>query len=72
MHFIANDALAGRIMVCRGGEPSHLLPLTTGRPHYQSWHGGQAIGSRMAGVTVSGGQSAASHGALPVACGFCA
>jgi NAD(P)-dependent dehydrogenase (short-subunit alcohol dehydrogenase family) len=28
MQFIANDALAGRIMVCRGGEPSHLLPLT--------------------------------------------
>jgi NAD(P)-dependent dehydrogenase (short-subunit alcohol dehydrogenase family) len=28
MTFLADDALAGRIMVCRGGEPSHLLPLT--------------------------------------------
>ncbi len=28
MQFLADDALAGRIMVCRGGEPSRLLPLT--------------------------------------------
>ena len=28
MEFLADDALAGRIMVCRGGEPNHLLPLT--------------------------------------------
>jgi NAD(P)-dependent dehydrogenase (short-subunit alcohol dehydrogenase family) len=27
MEFLADDSLAGRIMVCRGGEPSHLLPL---------------------------------------------
>ncbi len=27
MGFLADDALAGRIMVCRGGEPNHLLPL---------------------------------------------
>jgi NAD(P)-dependent dehydrogenase (short-subunit alcohol dehydrogenase family) len=27
MEFLANDALAGRIMVCRGGEPNRLLPL---------------------------------------------
>ena len=27
MELLADDALAGRIMVCRGGEPSHLLPL---------------------------------------------
>jgi NAD(P)-dependent dehydrogenase (short-subunit alcohol dehydrogenase family) len=27
MEFIANETLAGRIMVCRGGEPNHLLPL---------------------------------------------
>lgn len=25
--FLADDAIAGRIMVCRGGEPSRLLPL---------------------------------------------
>jgi NAD(P)-dependent dehydrogenase (short-subunit alcohol dehydrogenase family) len=28
MEFLADDTLAGRIMVCRGGEPNHLLPLT--------------------------------------------
>ena len=27
MEFLADDTLAGRIMVCRGGEPRHLLPL---------------------------------------------
>jgi NAD(P)-dependent dehydrogenase (short-subunit alcohol dehydrogenase family) len=27
MRFLADDGLAGRIMVCRGGEPSRLLPL---------------------------------------------
>ena len=27
MRFLADDTLAGRIMVCRGGEPSRLLPL---------------------------------------------
>jgi NAD(P)-dependent dehydrogenase (short-subunit alcohol dehydrogenase family) len=27
MEFLADDSLAGRIMVCRGGEPRHLLPL---------------------------------------------
>jgi hypothetical protein len=27
MEFLADDALAGRIMVCRGGEPTRLLPL---------------------------------------------
>jgi NAD(P)-dependent dehydrogenase (short-subunit alcohol dehydrogenase family) len=27
MAFLNDDALAGRIMVCRGGESSHLLPL---------------------------------------------
>jgi NAD(P)-dependent dehydrogenase (short-subunit alcohol dehydrogenase family) len=27
MTFLADDTIAGRIMVCRGGEPSHLLPL---------------------------------------------
>ena len=27
MRFLADDTLAGRVMVCRGGEPSHLLPL---------------------------------------------
>jgi NAD(P)-dependent dehydrogenase (short-subunit alcohol dehydrogenase family) len=27
MEFLADDTLAGRIMVCRGGEPSRLLPL---------------------------------------------
>jgi NAD(P)-dependent dehydrogenase (short-subunit alcohol dehydrogenase family) len=27
MHFLADDTLAGRIMVCRGGEASRLLPL---------------------------------------------
>jgi NAD(P)-dependent dehydrogenase (short-subunit alcohol dehydrogenase family) len=27
MRFLADDSLAGRIMVCRGGEPSRLLPL---------------------------------------------
>ena len=27
MEFLSDDTLAGRIMVCRGGEPSHLLPL---------------------------------------------
>jgi NAD(P)-dependent dehydrogenase (short-subunit alcohol dehydrogenase family) len=27
MKFLADDALAGRIMVCRGGEPTRLLPL---------------------------------------------
>ena len=27
MEFLADDTLAGRIMVCRGGEPHHLLPL---------------------------------------------
>jgi NAD(P)-dependent dehydrogenase (short-subunit alcohol dehydrogenase family) len=30
MDFLTDDALAGRIMVCRGGEPSRLLPLTDG------------------------------------------
>jgi NAD(P)-dependent dehydrogenase (short-subunit alcohol dehydrogenase family) len=25
--FLADDTIAGRIMVCRGGQPSHLLPL---------------------------------------------
>jgi NAD(P)-dependent dehydrogenase (short-subunit alcohol dehydrogenase family)/NTP pyrophosphatase (non-canonical NTP hydrolase) len=28
MQFLADDTLAGRIMVCRGGQPSRLLPLT--------------------------------------------
>jgi NAD(P)-dependent dehydrogenase (short-subunit alcohol dehydrogenase family) len=50
MQFIADDALAGRIMVCRGGEPSHLLPLTDWqtvlpvlgrRPGYRQPHGGR-------------------------------
>jgi NAD(P)-dependent dehydrogenase (short-subunit alcohol dehydrogenase family) len=27
MDILADETLAGRIMVCRGGEPSHLLPL---------------------------------------------
>jgi NAD(P)-dependent dehydrogenase (short-subunit alcohol dehydrogenase family) len=27
MEFLADDSLAGRIMVCRGGQPRHLLPL---------------------------------------------
>ena len=27
MTFLADDTIAGRIMVCRGGQPSHLLPL---------------------------------------------
>jgi NAD(P)-dependent dehydrogenase (short-subunit alcohol dehydrogenase family) len=27
MRFLADDTLAGRIMVCQGGEPSRLLPL---------------------------------------------
>jgi NAD(P)-dependent dehydrogenase (short-subunit alcohol dehydrogenase family) len=27
MRFLADDTLAGRVMVCRGGEPSRLLPL---------------------------------------------
>jgi len=27
MEFLSDDTLAGRIMVCRGGEPNHLLPL---------------------------------------------
>jgi NAD(P)-dependent dehydrogenase (short-subunit alcohol dehydrogenase family) len=27
MEFMADDSLAGRIMVCHGGEPRHLLPL---------------------------------------------
>ena len=27
MRFLADDSLAGRIMVCRGGEPGRLLPL---------------------------------------------
>ena len=31
MRFLADDTLAGRIMVCRGGEPSRLLPLTDGQ-----------------------------------------
>ena len=31
MEFLADDTFAGRIMVCRGGEPSHLLALTDGQ-----------------------------------------
>ena len=31
MEFLVDDGLAGRIMVCRGGEPSRLLPLTDGQ-----------------------------------------
>lgn len=31
MKFLADDALAGRIMLCRGGEPGRLLPLTDGQ-----------------------------------------
>ena len=27
MRFLADDTLPDRVMVCRGGEPSHLLPL---------------------------------------------
>jgi NAD(P)-dependent dehydrogenase (short-subunit alcohol dehydrogenase family) len=27
MRFLGDDTLAGRIMVCRGGEPIRLLPL---------------------------------------------
>jgi NAD(P)-dependent dehydrogenase (short-subunit alcohol dehydrogenase family) len=27
MEFLADDTMAGRIIVCRGGEPRHLLPL---------------------------------------------
>jgi len=27
MEFLSDDALAGRVMVCRGGEPNRLLPL---------------------------------------------
>ena len=31
MNFLADDTLAGRIMLCRGGEPPRLLPLTDGQ-----------------------------------------
>jgi NAD(P)-dependent dehydrogenase (short-subunit alcohol dehydrogenase family) len=31
MRFLADDTLAGRIMVCRGGQPDHLLPLGDGQ-----------------------------------------
>jgi NAD(P)-dependent dehydrogenase (short-subunit alcohol dehydrogenase family) len=27
MGFLADDTIAGRVLVCRGGEPDHLLPL---------------------------------------------
>jgi NAD(P)-dependent dehydrogenase (short-subunit alcohol dehydrogenase family) len=27
LNLLADDSIAGRVMVCRGGEPSHLLPL---------------------------------------------
>jgi len=27
MAFLADDTLAGRIMLCRGGEPARLLPV---------------------------------------------
>jgi NAD(P)-dependent dehydrogenase (short-subunit alcohol dehydrogenase family) len=30
MEFLADDTLAGRIMVCQGGQPNHLLPLIDG------------------------------------------
>ena len=30
MEFLTDDTLAGRIMLCRGGEPGRLLPLTDG------------------------------------------
>jgi NAD(P)-dependent dehydrogenase (short-subunit alcohol dehydrogenase family) len=31
MVFLADDSLAGRIMLCRGGEPPRLLPVTDGQ-----------------------------------------
>ena len=31
MAFLTDDTLAGRIMLCRGGEPGRLLPLTDGQ-----------------------------------------
>jgi hypothetical protein len=32
MRFLADDSLAGRIMLCRpGDEPSRLLPVTDGQ-----------------------------------------
>ena len=32
MRFLADDSLAGRIMLCRqGGEPPRLLPVTDGQ-----------------------------------------
>ncbi len=31
MEFLTDDTLAGRIMLCRGGEPGRLLPLTDGQ-----------------------------------------
>ena len=31
MEFLTDDTLAGRIMLCRGGEPRRLLPLTDGQ-----------------------------------------
>ena len=38
MRFLADDSLAGRIMLCRqGGEPPRLLPVTDG----QEYTGGQ-------------------------------
>jgi NAD(P)-dependent dehydrogenase (short-subunit alcohol dehydrogenase family) len=43
MEFLADDTLAGRIMLCRqGGEPPRLLPVTDGQelPRPESAHGG--------------------------------
>ena len=31
MEFLTDDTLAGRIMLCRGGEPGRLLPVTDGQ-----------------------------------------
>jgi NAD(P)-dependent dehydrogenase (short-subunit alcohol dehydrogenase family) len=37
MELLADDAIAGRTVVCRGGEPSHLLPLTDWQTALSPW-----------------------------------
>ncbi len=46
MEFLTDDTLAGRIMLCRGGEPGRLLPVTDGQAALPGQHVAQPGGER--------------------------
>ena len=47
MEFLTDDTLAGRIMLCRGGEPGRLLPVTDGQAGLPGQHLAQPGGERL-------------------------